>query len=90
MRYHQTNTSFNCGIDLHARSMYVCIIDPKGNAVLHQNIRNNERMILDQEGQLVRTTRRIASRDYTLLQTVPVLCEDGQLVSMARSSLQLT
>lgn len=42
MRYHQSTTAFNCGIDLHARSMYVCVVDPKGNTVLHQNIKNND------------------------------------------------
>ena len=36
-----------------------------------KTIRHYDRMILDLEGQLVRTTRRIASRDYALLQTVP-------------------
>jgi transposase len=42
MRYHQSTTSFNCGIDLHARSMYVCVVDRQGNVVLHQNIKNND------------------------------------------------
>jgi transposase len=34
-------------------------------------VRHYDRMILDLEGQLVRTTRKIAGRDYALLQTVP-------------------
>jgi len=32
MRYHQSTSAFNCGIDLHARSMYVCVVNPKGDA----------------------------------------------------------
>ena len=42
MRYHQSTTAFNCGIDLHARSMYVCIVNRQGEVVLHQNIKNND------------------------------------------------
>ena len=34
-------------------------------------VRHYDRMISDLEGQLVRTTRKIASRDYALLRTVP-------------------
>jgi transposase len=34
-------------------------------------IRHYDRMILDLEGQLVRTTRKIAGRDFALLKTVP-------------------
>jgi hypothetical protein len=30
---------FYCGIDLHARSMYVCILDQAGAMLLHQNMK---------------------------------------------------
>jgi transposase len=42
MRYHQSTTQFNCGIDLHARSMYVCVVNRQGDVVLHQDIKNND------------------------------------------------
>jgi transposase len=42
MRYHQSTTAFNCGIDLHARSMYVCVVNRQGDIVLHQNIQHND------------------------------------------------
>lgn len=29
---------YYCGIDLHARTMYVCILDTDGNKVYHKNI----------------------------------------------------
>ncbi|MCK5802200.1 MAG: IS110 family transposase, partial [Lentisphaeria bacterium] len=38
----QTQTEFNCGIDLHARSMYICVMDREGNILVHRNIRNND------------------------------------------------
>lgn len=42
MRYHQSTTAFNCGIDLHARSMYVCVVNRQGDVLLHQNIHDND------------------------------------------------
>jgi hypothetical protein len=42
MKYYQTTTRFNCGIDLHARQMYVCVVDRQGKKLLHQNIQNND------------------------------------------------
>ncbi|HVX57118.1 MAG TPA: IS110 family transposase, partial [Candidatus Saccharimonadales bacterium] len=35
-------TEFNCGIDLHARQMYVCVMDRQGKKLVHTNIRNND------------------------------------------------
>jgi len=42
MKYYISTTQFNCGIDLHARSMYVCLMDRDGNKLLHTNIKNND------------------------------------------------
>lgn len=41
-QYYKTTTEFNCGIDLHARQMYVCVVDPKGEVVRHCNIEGND------------------------------------------------
>ena len=38
MRFYTTQHRYYCGIDLHARSMYVCILDQAGQTVLHRNI----------------------------------------------------
>jgi len=37
MRFYQQQHRFYCGIDLHARSMYLCILDQEGTIRLHQN-----------------------------------------------------
>jgi hypothetical protein len=37
MRFYQRQHRFYCGIDLHARSMYLCIVDHAGTILLHQN-----------------------------------------------------
>jgi transposase len=42
VKYYTTTTEFNCGIDLHTRQMYVCIMDRQGNVLVHRNIRNND------------------------------------------------
>ena len=42
MKYYTSRTEFNCGIDLHARQMYVCLMDQKGKKLVHTNIRNND------------------------------------------------
>ena len=38
MRFYNQQHRFYCGIDLHARSMYLCIRDQSGAIVLHQNL----------------------------------------------------
>ena len=42
MKYYTSTTEFNCGIDLHAHQMYICLVDRQGNKLLHTNIRNND------------------------------------------------
>jgi transposase len=38
MRFYTKQHPFYCGIDLHARSMYVCILSQDGEVVLHRNM----------------------------------------------------
>ena len=38
MRFYTQNHRHYCGIDLHARSMYLCILDDEGEVVLHRNV----------------------------------------------------
>ena len=42
MKYYTSTTEFNCGIDLHARQMYVCVMDRVGTKLVHTNIQGNE------------------------------------------------
>jgi transposase len=39
MRFYTTQHPFYCGIDLHARSMYVCILSHDGEILLHRNMK---------------------------------------------------
>jgi len=42
VKYYTTTTEYNCGIDLHADQMYVCILDPKGQVLVHRNVKGND------------------------------------------------
>jgi transposase len=39
MRFYTTQHPFYCGIDLHARSMYVCVLRQDGEILLHRNMK---------------------------------------------------
>jgi transposase len=39
MRFYTTHHPFYCGIDVHARSMYVCVLSPDGESLLHRNMK---------------------------------------------------
>lgn len=39
MKFYTTFHKYYCGIDLHARILYVCILDERGNKVVHQKIK---------------------------------------------------
>jgi len=41
MNFHQIDTDYYCGIDLHSKSMYVCIMNKEGKIHLHRNMRND-------------------------------------------------
>jgi transposase len=38
MRFYNQAHEFYCGVDLHARTMYLCILDHAGRIVLHQDL----------------------------------------------------
>lgn len=39
MRFYTSEHRHYCGVDLHARSMYVCVLDQAGEVLLHRNLR---------------------------------------------------
>ena len=40
MRFYTENHKHYCGIDLHAKTMYLCILDQNGEILLHRNIKS--------------------------------------------------
>ena len=41
MRYAQINSKYVCGIDLHAREMYACVMNKQGEILFHRNMRTD-------------------------------------------------
>jgi len=41
MRYAQVNSRYYCGIDLHSRTMYVCVMDKSGKILFQRNMQND-------------------------------------------------
>jgi len=46
MRFYTKQHKYYCGIDLHARKMYLCILDGEGEVRLHRNINTNRDIFL--------------------------------------------
>ena len=38
MRFYKKPHEFYCGIDLHTKKMYCCLVDAAGNKLVHRNI----------------------------------------------------
>ena len=38
MNFYTTEHLFYCGVDLHTRSMYICVLDQGGQILLHRNL----------------------------------------------------
>ena len=47
MRFYQGQHRFYCGVDLHARTMYLCVYDHAGAIVFHRNLAAEARAFLD-------------------------------------------
>jgi transposase len=46
MKFYTQQHQFYCGIDLHARTMYVCILNQAGEVVLHRNMKTDPAVLL--------------------------------------------
>jgi transposase len=47
MRFYTNTHTHYCGIDLHAKTMYLCILDREGQVLLHKNMRSRPETFLD-------------------------------------------
>ena len=41
MNFYNTMHPYYCGIDLHAKTLYVCVLDQEGGVCLHREISTN-------------------------------------------------
>lgn len=47
MRFYNENHNYYCGVDLHARNMYTCVLDPRGEVLLHRDLPANPEAFLE-------------------------------------------
>ena len=47
MRFYTGKHKYYCGIDLHTRKMYLCIVDASGEVMLHRNITGSPKPFLE-------------------------------------------
>jgi len=47
MRFYNTQHHFYCGIDLHARAMYVCILNQSGEILVHRHVKTTPETLLN-------------------------------------------
>lgn len=47
MNFYNKQHKYYCGIDLHARKMYICILDQRGKTVLHKNFRSDPEILFE-------------------------------------------
>lgn len=48
MKFYTKTHNYYCGIDLHAKTMYLCILNQQGEIVKHKNIRTTKEDFLDE------------------------------------------
>jgi len=46
MRFYTKQHQYYCGIDLHARTMYLCVLDREGNALVNKNMKTEPNRLL--------------------------------------------
>jgi transposase len=47
MHFYTRQHQYYCGIDLHARSMYVCIVDQRGEVLVHRNLPTDRQHLIE-------------------------------------------
>jgi len=46
LKYYTKQHQYTCGIDLHAKILYVCILDSSGNILVHKKCKANPDALL--------------------------------------------
>ena len=47
MNFYTKEHLFYCGVDLHTRSMYMCVLDQSGQILLHRNLPADPQRFID-------------------------------------------
>jgi hypothetical protein len=74
MKFYTKQHKYYCGIDLHTKKMYVCILDAEGQIRLHQNIKTDPQHFI-----------RIRGRNRGTSYIVPVKRENEKMLSFVKT-----
>ena len=58
MRFYNRQQCHYCGIDLHVKTMYVCILDEAGHVLVHRNVKSTPEAFRDHRIMSGRSGRR--------------------------------
>ena len=47
MRFYNRQHRYYCGIDLHVKTMYICILDAAGQVLVHRNVKSTPEAFLE-------------------------------------------
>ena len=83
MNFYTQQHKHSCGIDLHARAMYVCILDQNGTKLVHKNLPTTPEAFLRVSEEMQHIYPEIAGEFYTVVMQVKA----GQERSRAFQSL---
>ena len=51
MRFYNRPHQYYCGIDLHVKTLYVCILDAAGQVLVHRNVPSTPAAFLETLGE---------------------------------------
>jgi transposase len=78
MRFYQPRTRFYCGVDLHARTMHICVVDRQGKKLLHCNLKCDRKRFLKLIARY-RKSLTVAVECVSNWYWLADLCEDEKL-----------
>ena len=64
MKFYNRQHKYYCGVDLHARKMYVCILDIKGKVIVHLNIKTDPERFFELIFPLSRTSLSVLNVSF--------------------------
>ena len=66
MRFYTETHEHSCGIDLHAKTMYVCILDRDGQVVLHKNMKSRPETCLADARLLLAEVDKVLDKNLSV------------------------
>ena len=89
MRFYNRQHQYYCGIDLHVKTMYVCILDQAGQVLVHRNVASTPAAFLEVVGPY-RTDLAVAAECMFTWYWLADLCAAEHLTFVLGHALAMT